>query len=88
MNDTPTTEQVRQGYVFSWSGGLRDEYHPDGTAEFDRWLASEKAKAWNEGYDARLEGDNAMDARDWETVERCETNPYEPTPQVLGPEES
>jgi len=45
---TPTTEQVRWQYT-------REEPPRVGTvsektAEFDRWLAAEKAKAWEEGH--------------------------------------
>jgi len=45
-NYTPTTEQVRRSYWYntsdSYSAALSD-------AEFDRWLAAERAKAWDEG---------------------------------------
>ena len=41
MSDyTPTTEEVRNQWACE----------PDEYAEFDRWLASVKAEAWDEGY--------------------------------------
>ena len=52
MSDyTPTTEEVRNQYVFSAS--VIDETRfvdpTQGEAEFDRWLAEVKAEAWEEG---------------------------------------
>lgn len=42
MNDyTPTTEEVRERFMREMPLG----------DEFDRWLAQERAKAWNEGFD-------------------------------------
>lgn len=41
MSDyTPDTERVRNGYT----------YYGDDGGEFDRWLASVKAEAWDEGF--------------------------------------
>jgi hypothetical protein len=51
MSDyTPTTTQVRAHYVGS------DAYSAVRYDEFDRWLNSERAKAWDEGWDSRVEG--------------------------------
>ena len=46
---TPTTEEVRKAHVTSW-------FVPEperAVDEFDRWLASVRADAWDEGYAAR-----------------------------------
>lgn len=49
MSDyTPVTiEDVRDAYAGAYHAG--HNYH-QGTAEFDRWLASVKAEAWGEGF--------------------------------------
>lgn len=56
-NYTPTTEEVREAYLdrkdfedaVSFIERRGDEV---ATAEFDRWLATMKAEAWEQGYDA------------------------------------
>lgn len=61
---TPTTEEVRNGWVscaFEGGAGMSDAAYEDAQwdderaeAQFDRWLAAEKAKwqaeAWERGY--------------------------------------
>jgi len=42
---TPTTEEVRQGYVSLSKLNLQDPYHAIVTEWFDRWLAEVKAEA-------------------------------------------
>lgn len=67
---TPSTEQVRAGYaddpVAEWHSPDTYSTKPAERA-FDRWLAAERAKAWDEGYlagvrdltpNAPLGGDN------------------------------
>ena len=50
MSDyTPTTEEVRQGYVSLSKLNLKDPYHAIVSEWFDRWLAEVKAQAWEEG---------------------------------------
>lgn len=46
MEDVPSTHYVRQQYRSPFDASL------DGQ-EFDAWLASVKAEAWDEGYQAR-----------------------------------
>lgn len=43
---TPTTEEVRERYWIN-DGAISDEREG---LEFDRWLRSIKATAWNEGF--------------------------------------
>lgn len=45
---TPTTEEVRNGYVGPWTGP-NPYVSEDERTEFDRWLAEVKADAWTEG---------------------------------------
>lgn len=58
MSDyTPTTEQVRFAYIdhrdFDSQVGLSEWPGDDEVGwEFDRWLATVKAEAWEQGYDA------------------------------------
>lgn len=48
-NYTPSTEDVRERFTREMPLG----------SEFDRWLAQERAKAWDEGaYDSRYTPDN------------------------------
>lgn len=47
MSDyTPTTEQVRNCYRKRWY----EQSERQSVAEFDRWLDSVRAEAWEEGY--------------------------------------
>jgi hypothetical protein len=46
---TPTTDEVCLGYVGPHSAHA-EQSRLNREAEFDRWLASEKAKAWDEGF--------------------------------------
>lgn len=50
--DTPTTEQVRSDYTSARYEFYMDSSTSDPEAEFDCWLASVKAEAWDEGADA------------------------------------
>jgi hypothetical protein len=52
---TPTTDEVRLGYVGPHSAHA-EQARLNREAEFDRWLASEKAKAWDEGATAEARG--------------------------------
>jgi len=73
-NYTPTTEQVRRSYWYntsdSYSAALSD-------AEFDRWLAAERAKAWDEGRES-LAADIASPLLD-NMTKRQTKNPYRDT---------
>lgn len=76
MSDyTPTTEEVRQQYVFSDSviDGTSFEDPAQGEAEFDRWLAQVELaaaeKAWN-----RCVGEMPIDP-DWKNF-YSDNNPY------------
>ena len=54
---TPTTEQVRFAYI-DRKGFIRQAFGSEAdddqaaSTEFDGWLASVKAEAWEQGYDA------------------------------------
>ena len=55
MDYTPTTEEIRHGYVGKQAVCInhgdwitKDQWAEFG-AEFDRWLAEVKAQAWEEG---------------------------------------
>lgn len=52
MSDyTPTTEEVREVFCtpITLSQTLSEEFHWEVSGQFDRWLASVKAEAWDEG---------------------------------------
>ena len=74
MDYTPTTEEVRNGYV-----GAGSEPNPyvseDERAEFDCWLAEVKAQAWKEGFDAG-EKDYAVHSLTGQWDTDCTPNPY------------
>lgn len=66
MSDyTPTTENVRYGYVANSSEMRSDKKLYE---EFDRWLAEVKAQAWADGYTAGT--------HDWRTESLTTPNPY------------
>ena len=44
----PTTQVVRNAYAFGESGEISEV--AEAKAEFNRWLAQEKAAAWEEGH--------------------------------------
>lgn len=45
---TPTTDEVREDFAYPWEGFEQDR---EGRLEaFDRWLNSERARIWDEGY--------------------------------------
>ena len=46
---TPTTEEVRNGYIRSKRSAWQKSYAKE-DIEFDRWLAGVQAEAWKEGY--------------------------------------
>ena len=48
---TPTTDAVRKGYSYVPELPKGARHHPPLIAEFDRWLNSVKAEAWDEGAD-------------------------------------
>ena len=50
MDYTPTTEEVRRGYVSLSKLNLQDPYHAIVSEWFDRWLAEVKAQIWDEAY--------------------------------------
>lgn len=73
MSDyTPTTEEVRNAYIED-EFGIPREFHL--LPGFDRWLASVKAEAWDEGHHAgRLNETYRDHTRNfWRTPP---TNPY------------
>ena len=52
MNDwTPDTEHVRTQYT---QDHVSDAYESAYEAEFDRWLQTIKAQAWQDGHDTAL----------------------------------
>lgn len=72
MSDyTPTTDEVRQSYV-------TDDHDRhmvlDPSAEFDRWLAAERARIWDEGWDTRVTEDFKQAADRTHPITRA--NPY------------
>ena len=76
MDDyTPTTEEVRMAYNH-W--GKYPEFAPDDFdvtgAEFDRWLASVRADAWDEGWAALSEQERLQRADRFHPITRG--NPY------------
>jgi hypothetical protein len=50
---TATTEEVREKYAEPWANA-RQRRFPH-SSQFDRWLASVKAEAWDEGHDSGWE---------------------------------
>ena len=46
---TPTTEEVRNGYIRSKRSAWQKSYAKE-DIEFDRWLEQVEAEAWKEGY--------------------------------------
>lgn len=49
---TPSTKQVRDGYRYDPEAEYRDPitpHHEINGRAFDRWLASERARIWDEG---------------------------------------
>ena len=51
MSDyTPTTSEVREDFAYPMEGFYQDR--PARLAAFDRWLANERAEAYDEGYAA------------------------------------
>jgi hypothetical protein len=69
---TPTTEDVLIQYAGSrFANGYGEHNRANREAEFDRWLASEKAKAWDEGATAEAHGAGFEPA--------LELNPYRET---------
>lgn len=78
MNDyTPTTEEVRETYADAHCPDLYVGHEDSCPAdpEFDRWLATVKAEAWDEGHHAgRLNETYRDHTRNfWRTPP---TNPY------------
>ena len=69
MSDwTPTAEQVRSHYVFDQT----DTWQSERGEAFDRWLAAERAHAWDEGFDAGVN----HDLGDYEVAPAPIVNPY------------
>ena len=49
MSDKPTTEDVRDKFADEWiEGEYFGNQDPQARKEFDRWLRSVKAEAWDE----------------------------------------
>lgn len=59
---TPTTEQVRGGYVYAQAKFQRKQHSADPKDEFDRWLAAERARIWREGYRQGIEDERTAEA--------------------------
>ena len=71
---TPTTEEVRDSYDYQFTLGMSDISR---IAEFDRWLASVKAEAWEEGFNAGEGEAYEHEARlQWSMPHDCTVNPY------------
>lgn len=63
---TPTTDEIREVW------GRHSRY-----MEFDCWLASVKAEAWAEGFDAGEDEAYEHEARlQWSMPHTCISNPY------------
>lgn len=74
---TPTTEEVRR----HWGIAVDLHRRAERLAEFDAWLAEEKAKAWDEGRLAEeLAWHHALDGHPVPEGEMCDecavVNPY------------
>jgi len=52
---TPTTKEVRADYIDAGWGADGSLYGDNDPAQFDRWLASVKAEAWDDGHDVGWE---------------------------------
>lgn len=74
---TPTTEEVRGQWASSPVYGYRDPM-PVRLAEFDRWLASVRADAWDEGAKAVVDllGIKMVSVKPGEQFEQRPVNPY------------
>lgn len=68
--DTPTTEQIRSAWTDP-EPGVSDEQFYSAEA-FDRWLATVKAEAWQEGFN------DGVDEEKYGYVTR--SNPYKDAP--------
>lgn len=67
---TPEVNGIRDGWACTH---VRDDITLEQAREaFDRWLASEKAAVWDEGYEVGYE-----DQRYRDTTKRRPANPYE-----------
>ncbi len=80
---TPTTEEVRHAHVgkqavcVNHGDWITEEQWAEFGAEFDRWLASVKADAWEEGFDAGERDVFEHDEGDeWGKEHTCIQNPY------------
>jgi hypothetical protein len=70
---TPTTETIRSGYADYWNGDAVPTGHGDRVRfreQFDRWLATVKAEAWDEGHGSGLQAGFDLGASAFED------NPY------------
>lgn len=73
MDDyTPTTEEVRDRYWIN-DGGFSD---PEDAKRFDRWLASVRADAWDEGEEAGESNALAWDGWRYRSDYVVASNPY------------
>lgn len=70
---TPTPEHIRNAYQLAYAYGYTPDFQGFGDthAEFDRFLASVRAIAWDEGFD---DGHYVNDTEDRNCG--CRRNPY------------
>lgn len=67
----PVTVEVRDKYMEWWIDGEYVGQSSETGEEFDAWLQSVKADAWDEGFDS------GHYAADWESRDcDCRANPY------------
>lgn len=78
---TPTTEDVRVRYALDRGAAVQRPYFP-ALADFDRWLAAERARVWDEAMEATAAAVWAESPGTfkppWTWIEP--TNPYKETP--------
>ena len=72
----PTTKGVRDSYVYAGIGYNGELITAERIArkEFDTWLNSVKADAWDEGFDAGEQDVFQHEQQDW--ANECIVNPY------------
>ena len=74
---TPTTEQVRSGYVWL-SAGDNPGAQEEASEDFDRWVRGVLADAWDEGFEEPRECCGLCPLRScpWDNGGNGPTNPY------------
>lgn len=78
-DDITTTWEVRMAFINYFREEPCCDEHAlwDYEGAFDCWLASVKAEAWDEGFEAgQDEADGHQASRQWNVPHTCITNPY------------